>query len=359
MVEAKSGFRKKDRSFCSNILKIIERNQKVMNILVTGAAGFIGSHTCEHFINKNHHVIGIDNFDDFYPVNFKKSNLHQLFENPEFQFYETDIRDKKSLDSIFATNKIDVVIHLAAKAGVRPSIENISEYYNVNVNGTISLLESMRIHNVTQLLFASSSSIYGNNQKVPFSESDRVDNPISPYASTKKSGELLCHVYSHLYKFDITCLRFFTVYGPGQRPDLAIHKFTRLIDEGKPIPFYGDGSTSRDYTYIADIVNGISCALDHLQGYRIYNLGESNVIDLKALVQTIENAMGKKAILNQLPLQEGDVNITYADISKAKTELGYHPKFDFETGIREFINWYNCNKEILYYKNMLGIKENV
>ena len=208
---------------------------------------------------------------------------------------------------------------MAAKAGVRPSIDSITEYYDVNVNGTVSLLESMRIYDVKKMLFASSSSVYGNNPKVPFSETDRVDNPISPYASTKKSGELLCHVYSHLYNFDITCLRFFTVFGPRQRPDLAIHKFTRLIDEGKPIPFYGDGSTSRDYTYIDDIVNGINCALNHLDGYRIYNLGESKVINLKQLVETIENSLGKKAILNRLPLQQGDVNITYAEYFKGKS----------------------------------------
>jgi UDP-glucuronate 4-epimerase len=323
-----------------------------MNILVTGAAGFIGSHVCEHFIMFGHHVIGIDNFDDFYPRDFKKLNLQELFKNSKFQFYETDIRNRKSLDSIFASNKIDVVIHLAAKAGVQCSMEKISEYYDVNVTGTISLLECMRTNNVTKLLFASSSSIYGNNQKIPFSESDQVDNPISPYASTKKSGELLCHVYCHLYKFDITCLRFFTVYGPRQRPDLAIHRFTRLIDEGSPIPFYGDGSTRRDYTYIVDIINGISCAFDHLKEYKIYNLGESTSIDLRTLVQIIEKAIGKKAILNHLPFQKGDVNTTYADISKAKSELGYNPKYDFETGMREFLNWYNVYKETLYHKNL-------
>lgn len=321
-----------------------------MNILITGAAGFIGSYVCEHFISQGHNVIGVDNFDNFYPINFKKLNLQELYKNQKFQFHKIDIRDNKSLNTIFTSNQIDVVIHLAAKAGVRPSIRNVAEYYDVNVNGTISLLECMRNNKVNKLLFGSSSSIYGNNKKVPFSESDNVDNPISPYASTKKSGELICHVYSHLYNFDITCLRFFTVYGPRQRPDLAIHKFVRLIDEGKSIPFYGDGATSRDYTYIDDIVNGINCAFDHLHGYKIYNLGESTVIDLKKLLETIENTVGKKAILNQLPLQEGDVNTTYADTSKAKMELGYNPKFNFETGIKEFVNWYDANKELLYNK---------
>lgn len=318
-----------------------------MNILVTGAAGFIGSHVCEHFVGLDHNVIGVDNFDDFYSTKSKHLNLAELQGNSKFQFYEIDIRDSKTLNSIFSSNQIDVVIHLAAKTGVRPSIVSISEYYEVNVNGTVSLLESMRIHEVKKMLFASSSSIYGNNPKVPFSENDQVDNPISPYASTKRSAELLCHVYYHLYKFDITCLRFFTVFGPRQRPDLAIHKFTRLIDEGKPIPFYGDGSASRDYTYIDDIVNGVSCALNSLNGYRIYNLGESRVINLKELIQAIENALGKKAILNPLPMQQGDVNTTYADISKSKSEIGYNPKYDIETGIKKFVEWYYINKASL------------
>ena len=318
-----------------------------MNILVTGAAGFIGSHVCEHFISEGHNVTGLDNFDNFYSIDFKNLNLSGIKENPKFQFHEGDIRDIKTLDSIFSSSKINVVVHLAAKAGVRPSIESVAEYYDVNVNGTVTLLESMKMHDVKKMLFASSSSIYGNNSKVPFSESDFVDHPISPYASTKKSGELLCHVYSHLYDFDITCLRFFTVFGPRQRPDLAIHKFTRLIDEGKPIPFYGDGSTSRDYTYIDDIVNGISCALTHLSKYHVYNLGESKVIDLKKLVETIENSLGKKATLNKLPFQPGDVKITYADITKAKKEIGYNPKYDLETGVKKFIQWYNLYKPVL------------
>jgi len=319
-----------------------------MKILVTGAAGFIGSHVCKHFTGLGHHVIGIDNFDPFYPKKFKELNIAGLKNNNLFQFLEADIRDSKAMNNIFAEGQVDIVIHLAAKAGVRPSIDSIAEYYDVNVNGTVSLLESMRAHSVTKMVFASSSSVYGNNPKVPFSEADNVDNPISPYASTKKSGELLCHVYNHLYGFDITCLRFFTVFGPGQRPDLAIHKFTRLIDKGESIPFYGDGSTSRDYTFIDDIVNGISCASKNLGGYRIYNLGESKVIDLKKLVHTIENSLGKKAVLNKLPLQQGDVTITYADISKAKKEIGYNPQFDIETGINKFVEWYNGNKQTLY-----------
>lgn len=311
-----------------------------MNILVTGAAGFIGSHVSECFIEKGDSVIGIDNFDDFYPAELKESNIAELKKNNRFTFYKEDIRDTKALNEIFRGNDIEVVIHLAAKAGVRPSIESIEQYYDVNVNGTVLLLEAMRRNNVKNMIFASSSSIYGNNIKIPFSELDIVDNPISPYASTKKSGELLCHVYHHLYNFNITCLRFFTVYGPRQRPDLAIHKFTRLIDEGLPIPLYGDGSTSRDYTYIADIVVGVECAVNHIKGYQIYNLGESNVITLNQLIKTIEANLDKKAIINRQPMQPGDVIKTYADISKAKTEIGYDPKYDFDAGIKAFIKWY-------------------
>jgi len=319
-----------------------------MNILVTGAAGFVGSHVCEHFIRLGNFVIGLDNFDNFYPIKFKELNLAGLKKSNQFRLYKADIRDDKALNEIFSHNKVEVVVHLAAKAGVRPSIESIEEYYDVNVNGTVSLLEAMRKNYVKKMLFASSSSIYGNNIKVPFSETDPVDNPISPYASTKKSGELLCHVYNHLYNFDITCLRFFTVYGPRQRPDLAIHKFTRLMDEGKPIPFYGDGSTSRDYTYIDDIIEGINCAINHLNGYQLFNLGESNVVTLNHLVKTIENALNKNAILNRQPMQSGDVVKTYADISKAKSEIGYNPKFDFETGIKEFVKWYKDHRLNLY-----------
>ena len=319
-----------------------------MNILVTGAAGFIGSHVSEFFLEKGHYVTGIDNFDGFYPEKFKKLNLSFVNSHINFKFYQADIRDRNTLDSIFLSNNIDVVIHLAAKAGVRPSIDFISDYYDVNLNGTVTLLEAMRSFNVTKMLFASSSSVYGNNTKVPFSESDIVDNPISPYASSKKSGELLCHVYSHLYGFDINCLRFFTVFGPRQRPDLAIHKFTYLIDSGKPIPFFGDGSTARDYTFINDIVEGIFKAFVNLKGFRIYNLGESRVITLNQMVSVIEHALNKKALLDMLEMQQGDVKITYANIAKAREEIGYSPAYSFDEGISEFIIWYNKYKHLLY-----------
>ena len=318
-----------------------------MNILITGAAGFIGSHACEHFIRLGNFVVGLDNFDSFYPKKIKKSNLAGVINNDNFRFYESDIRNAEALDKIFSSNKIDVVIHLAAKAGVRPSMNAITEYYDVNLNGTIILLEAMRKHLVNKMIFASSSSVYGNNIKVPFSEVDFVDNPISPYASTKKSGELLCHVYCHLYDMSISCLRFFTVFGPRQRPDLAIHKFTKLIDEGKPIPVFGDGSTARDYTYILDIVNGIECALNKLDGYNIFNLGESRTTSLNELVEMLENAVGKKAIREIFPLQPGDVKITFADISKARSCIGYNPVYTMSSGINEFVKWYHDNKVLL------------
>lgn len=319
-----------------------------MQILITGIAGFIGSHLGEKLVSLGHKVVGVDNFDPFYAKRFKDHNLQQLLLSDAFTFYEADIRDKQQLEAIFKSHSIDAVVHLAAKAGVRPSIENIEAYYDVNINGTVNLLECMRQNGVTNLLFASSSSVYGNNTKVPFSEADFVDNPISPYAATKKSGELLCHVYSHLYKFNVTCLRFFTVFGPRQRPDLAIHLFTRGIDTNKSLLFYGDGSTARDYTYVEDIVEGIVCALNNLGGFRIYNLGESRVIKLGELIHEIESALGKKAILDKRPLQPGDVQQTYADITKAREEIGYNPQYDLKTGIRNFVKWYHAEKEHLY-----------
>ena len=319
-----------------------------MQILITGIAGFIGSHLGEKLISQGHKIIGVDNFDPFYSRHFKENNLLQLKGSDKFSFFEADISDKPAIKNIFNEHSVDLVIHLAAKAGVRPSIEQISEYYQVNINGTVNLLECMREASISKLIFASSSSVYGNNQKVPFSETDFVDNPISPYAATKKSGELLCHVYSSLYGFDITCLRFFTVFGPRQRPDLAIHKFTRLIDQEKAVPFFGDGSTSRDYTYIDDIISGIICAINKVKGFNVYNLGESRVIKLNELISIIENALNKKAILDRQPLQPGDVQKTFADITKAINELGYNPRYDMELGIKQFITWYKENERKLY-----------
>lgn len=310
-----------------------------MNILVTGAAGFIGSHVCEKLIQLGHHIVGVDNFDPFYSKRTKERNMENFKNLSGFSFHEGNILDKDFLLAVFTASKIDLVIHLAAKAGVRPSIEYIDECYESNLKGTICLLECMKYAGVTKMVFASSSSVYGNAIG-PFSEAQIVDYPISPYASSKKSGELICHVYCHLYGFSITCLRLFTVYGPRQRPDLAIYKFTHMIEQERPIAIFGDGSTSRDYTYVEDIVHGIHCALPHLGGYRVYNLGGASPVCLNDLIKIIEACVGKKAIVNMLPLQPGDVQMTYANISKARCEIGYDPKYDLESGIRNFVEWY-------------------
>jgi UDP-glucuronate 4-epimerase len=307
-------------------------------ILVTGIAGFIGSNLGEELIKTNK-VVGLDNFDLFYDRKIKEKNIVNLSLSKDFTFYETDIRNTSSLNTIFTNHKPDVVIHLAAKAGVRPSLADPQEYYDVNVMGTLNLLEVMRNHKVTKMIFSSSSSVYGNNKKVPFSEDDNVDFPISPYAASKKAGELLCHTYHHLYSFDIFCLRFFTVYGPRQRPDLAIYKFTKALYNNEPIPFYGDGTSKRDYTHISDIVQGISNSLNSLKGYDIFNIGESKTISLTELIKLLEKYTGKKALLNNLPIQAGDVNQTYADITKAKSLLSYNPGTNIDKGLQNFVNW--------------------
>lgn len=312
-----------------------------MKILVTGGAGFIGSHLVEELLINDHEVVIVDNFDNFYSKDIKLKNINGFIDSPNVKFIEADIRNKEAIDEVFKQESINLVVHLAAKAGVRPSIENIEDYYEVNITGTINILECMKKYGVVNMAFASSSSVYGNNKKAPFSESDFVDNPISPYAATKKSGELLCHVYTHLYGFNISCLRFFTVYGPRQRPDLAINKFTKLIKESKPIPFFGDGSTARDYTYVSDIVHGIMQTINRLNGFNVYNLGESNTITLNNLVQLLGKIIGKEVLINKLPKQEGDVDLTFADITKSKKELGYNPQVNIEEGLEKFVNWFN------------------
>lgn len=312
-----------------------------MKILITGAAGFIGSHLCETLIEK-HKIFGLDNFCDFYNPQIKWNNVSNLQQSSNFTLLEADIRDENALKEIFSKHEFDLVIHLAAMAGVRPSIENPQLYTEVNINGTVNLLEECKKQNIKKFIFSSSSSIYGNNRKVPFSENDPVDHPISPYAFTKKAGELICHTYHHLHKISVICLRFFTVYGQRQRPDLAIHKFARLILNDKPIPVYGDGSTQRDYTYIDDIIDGVLKAIDFIQTgnkYEILNLGESRTITLSKMILTIENALGIKAKKDFFPIQPGDVERTYADISKSRKILGYDPQTDFEEGIAKFINW--------------------
>jgi UDP-glucuronate 4-epimerase len=287
-----------------------------------------------------HQVVGLDNFDPFYNPQVKRSNIAGCISKKEFTLIEGDIRDDICVETVLKANSIEMIFHLAAKAGVRPSIENPLEYQDVNVRGTLVVLEAAKKYGVKKFIFASSSSVYGNNEKVPFAETDNVDNPISPYAATKKAGELICYTYSHLYEINMTCLRFFTVYGPRQRPDLAIHKFTKLINDGKPIPVFGDGSMMRDYTYIGDIIEGVIGAMNACKGYEIYNLGESRPIRLDMLIRSIEAALGKKAIINRLPPQQGDVVKTYADVGKAIKGLGYQPKTQLDDGLKKFVEWY-------------------
>ncbi len=309
------------------------------NILITGAAGFIGSHLCQRLLGEGLQITGLDNFDPFYPRAVKQANLAGLMSHPQFHLVEGDIRSKVLVDDLCKTNHFDVVVHLAAKAGVRPSIADPAGYVDTNINGTVVLLEAARAAGIKRFIFASSSSVYGNNDKVPFSETDCVDNPISPYAATKKAGELICYTYSHLYAMDITCLRFFTVYGPRQRPDLVIHKFARLIEQGKSIPMYGDGSMERDFTYIDDIIDGIVVSMRHCRGYHIYNLGESRPVRLDVLISELENALGKKAVIERLTEQPGDVKRTYADVGCAMAELGYQPKTHLADGLKQFVQW--------------------
>jgi UDP-glucuronate 4-epimerase len=313
-----------------------------MKVLITGAAGFIGSHLCERLLDDGWKIVGVDNFDDFYDPQIKRRNIADCLKNKNFHLVEADIRDRAAMDDT-AGKDIDIIVHLAARAGVRPSIAQPLLYADVNVNGTMALLEAAKKHKVGKFIFGSSSSVYGNNEKVPFSEDDNVDFPISPYAATKKAGELICHTYHHLYGISVTCLRYFTVYGPRQRPDLAIHKFARLMEQGKPISIYGDGTMSRDFTYIDDIIDGTVEAMEKCAGFNIYNLGESRPITVNDLVAAIEKALGKKAIKEYVPPQPGDVERTYADVTKAINELGYNPSTDITDGLARFVSWLREN----------------
>ena len=339
------------------------------NFLITGGAGFIGSTVAEKLLNNGDKVVVVDNFNDFYDYNRKIRNILEItnnfnkineFENllkdekisklieivnsDNFTLIYGDIRDREAMNRVFAENSFDLVFNPAAMAGVRPSLLDPMLYEDVNVRGYMNLLELCKKYGVKKFVQASSSSVYGNNKEVPFKETAIVDFAISPYAATKKSCEVMGHVYHKVYNIDMVQLRFFTVYGPKQRPDLAIHKFTKMILEDKPIPFYGDGTTKRDYTYIDDIVDGILKSMNYLFNnenvYEIFNLGESHVVSLKEMVETIENALGKKAILDIQPMQPGDVDKTYADISKAKAMIGYDPQTNFSEGIRKFVEWY-------------------
>lgn len=308
-------------------------------ILITGCAGFIGSNLAEKLISNGNYIIGIDNFDSYYSREIKEKNISQLVSSSNFKIIEDDIRNQKVMENLISES--DIIIHLAARAGVRPSIENPMLYQSVNIEGTNVILEAMRKLN-KKLIFASSSSVYGNNKSIPFSEKDSVDFPISPYAATKKSGELLCYTYHHLFGIDVACLRFFTVYGPRQRPEMAIHLFTDLIEKVLEIKMFGDGSTARDYTYIDDIIQGIECVIENLKGYNIYNFGENQTTTLKELINIISKKLGKNPIIKTMPSQPGDVENTFADISKAKT-IGYNPQTKINEGIDKFVKWYKEN----------------
>lgn len=312
--------------------------------LITGGAGFIGSTLADELLKRKNKVLVIDNFCDFYDPKLKEENVKHNLENANYKLYRIDIRDYGDVQKVFNDNKIDCVIHLAAMAGVRPSIDNPLYYQEVNCVGTQNILEAMKKTNVTKLVMASSSSVYGNCDKVPFREDFIVDYAISPYAATKKANEVMTHVYHKLYKFNVIMLRFFTVYGPRQRPDLAINKFTKLMLNNEEIPMFGDGSTSRDYTFVDDIVDGIIRSIDYVSSnddvYEIINLGNSSPVSLKEMIDEIGKVVHKTPIIKQLPMQPGDVNKTYADISKAQRMLGYNPKTSFHDGLEAFYKWY-------------------
>jgi UDP-glucuronate 4-epimerase len=316
----------------------------VVNFLVTGGAGFIGSHVCEHLLRTGHAVWAFDDLNDFYDPRRKQANLRdiQVLAKP-FEFVHGDITDRSALDELLGGVRFDQIIHLAARAGVRPSLQEPALYQRVNVEGTVNLLEAARLNGVQKVTIASSSSVYGVNSKVPFSESDPIFRAISPYAASKLACEALGHVYHHVYGMDVVMLRFFTAYGPRQRPDLAIYKFAKLITAGKSIPVFGDGSAARDYTFIADIIQGILACTERRFGFEIFNLGESQTVSLDRMIALLEDALGKKAVIDRQPLQPGDVPITCADISKARSKLSYDPRVKIEQGIALFVDWFKRN----------------
>lgn len=330
-----------------------------MKILVTGAAGFIGFHLSKRLISLGHEVVGIDNLNDYYDVTLKEARLGQLKENDGFSFSRIDLADRPAIEDLFAKNRFDRVINLAAQAGVRYSIENPHIYIQSNLVGFLNILEGVRNSKTAHLVYASSSSVYGSNTKLPFSVSDRVDHPISLYAATKKSNELMAHSYSHLYSIPTTGLRFFTVYGPWGRPDMALFKFTRAIIKGDPIDVYNEGKMERDFTYIDDIVEGVvrvmdtipqksaSASTDDMSAapYRIYNIGNHTPVPLLKFISAIENALGKKARINLLPMQPGDVPATFADVDALSRDVGFAPSTNIETGVAKFVSWY-----LDYYK---------
>jgi UDP-glucuronate 4-epimerase len=318
----------------------------MQSILITGGAGFIGSHLVDRLLSEGDwQVTVVDDFNDFYDPAIKRENATRWAKNANYRLVEADIRDRAALEKVFDQANFRCIVHLAARAGVRPSLDQPQLYAETNINGTLNLLQLAREHGIRQFVFGSSSSVYGINAKVPFSEDDPIRQPISPYAATKAAGELLCHTYSHLYKIRCVALRFFTVYGARQRPDLAIHKFARLISEGKPIPFFGDGTTRRDYTFIDDIIAGVRATIDYVgdydkSDYEVINLGESRTVELSELVAVLEKELGVNAKILRQPLQPGDVPQTYADITKARRLLAYNPQTQIEDGIHRFVEWF-------------------
>ena len=312
------------------------------NILVTGGAGFIGSHLVDRLLAEGGwRVTVVDDFNDFYSPEIKHSNIVEHVKSSNYRVVDADIRDTSTMIALFAEYKFDVIAHLAARAGVRPSLAEPKLYAETNINGTLNLLELAKEHNIKQFVFGSSSSVYGINAKVPFAENDPIFNPISPYAATKAAGELLCHTYSHLYDIRCVCLRFFTVYGSRQRPDLAIHKFSKLISEGRPIQVFGDGTSRRDYTYIDDIIQGVRAAIDYDRSmYEIFNLGESQTTELNELISLLERSLDLQAVIDRQPMQPGDVPTTFADISKSRELLGYNPTTKIADGIPKFVEWF-------------------
>jgi len=335
-----------------------------MNFLVTGGAGFIGSHVCERLLRDGHSVWAFDDLNNHYDPQLKRRNLREVQAVAggcavpaahrrrgsaaatksehcrPFEFVHGDITDRAALDEVFSSVKFDQVIHLAARAGVRPSLADPALYQRVNVEGTVNVLEAARTHRVKKIIIASSSSVYGMNAKTPFSESDPIFSAVSPYAASKLACEALGHVWHHIYGMDVAVLRFFTVYGPRQRPDLVIYKFAKLISAGKPIPVFGDGSAARDYTFITDTLDGIIACTQREFGYEIFNLGESQTVKLDYLIELLKKSLGKKAVIDRQPVQPGDVPITFADISKARARLGYNPSVKIEQGIPKFVDWF-------------------
>ena len=316
------------------------------NILITGGAGFIGSHLVDRLLSEgNWRVTVVDDFNSFYSPEIKRDNIRNHLGDQDYKLVEADIRDYAALEKPFVETNFDCLVHLAARAGVRPSLKDPRLYVETNINGTMNLLELARKNGVKQFVFGSSSSVYGVNEKVPFAEDDPIFNPISPYAATKAAGELICHTYAHLYEMRIVCLRFFTVYGARQRPDLAIHKFAKLISEEKPIPVFGDGSTRRDYTYVDDIIAGVRAAIDYqATNYEVINLGESRTVELRELIALIEKELNARAKIDRQPLQPGDVPQTFADISKASRLLRYNPQTQIEVGIKKFVEWFKAGQ---------------